>query len=88
MYLFVVIGALAMVFDSRIINITSHETDEKIASILSVKTFEEDKVETKKSTSTRKPKNVNINIEKTTLGDISDLAALKTKLEGDKKAKE
>ncbi len=45
------------------------------------KTFEEDsKVETKKGTP--KSKKINLNIEKTTLGDVTDLAALKEKLEG------
>ncbi|MEN8120598.1 MAG: 30S ribosomal protein S1 [Bacteroidota bacterium] len=46
------------------------------------KTFKEEKkgAETKKGTA--KPKKVNLNIEKTTLGDVTDLAALKSKLEG------
>ena len=41
---------------------------------------DKDKVEEKKKT-TKKSKKVEINIEKTTLGDISDLAALKDKLD-------
>ncbi|MBN1251587.1 MAG: 30S ribosomal protein S1 [Bacteroidales bacterium] len=49
------------------------------------KTFEEEKEkeETTKPSTEKKQKKANINLEKTTLGDISDLAALKSKLEGD-----
>ena len=52
------------------------------------KTYEEDKKETEtssKRSSSSKSKKMNMNIEKTTLGDVSDLAALKQKLEGDSK---
>ena len=52
------------------------------------KTYEEDKKETEgsnKRSSSSKSKKINLNIEKTTLGDVSDLAALKQKLEGDSK---
>ncbi|MCF6241878.1 MAG: 30S ribosomal protein S1 [Bacteroidales bacterium] len=48
------------------------------------KTWEEEKKgDTKKESS--KSKKVNLNLEKTTLGDVTDLAALKSKLEGDEK---
>jgi len=52
------------------------------------KTYGEEKDEMiAKKTTSKKPKKVEINIEKTTLGDISDLAALKEKLETKKSEK-
>jgi len=48
------------------------------------KTYEEEKKTTAKKGAV-KGKKVNLNIEKTTLGDVTDLAALKTKLEGSDK---
>jgi len=51
------------------------------------KTWEEEKKgDSKKETS--KSKKVNLNLEKTTLGDVTDLAALKSKLEGGEKNSE
>ena len=50
------------------------------------KTYGEDtEVTAPKKSASKKTKKVEINIEKTTLGDISDLAALKTKLDSDSK---
>ena len=46
------------------------------------KTFEEEKKGSDTRKGTTKAKKVNLNIEKTTLGDVTDLAALKEKLEG------
>ncbi len=48
------------------------------------KTWEEEKKSDSKKESS-KSKKVNLNLEKTTLGDVTDLAALKTKLEGNEK---
>ncbi len=48
------------------------------------KTWEEEKKGDSKKESS-KSKKVNLNLEKTTLGDVTDLAALKTKLEGNEK---
>ncbi len=48
------------------------------------KTWEEEKKGDSKKESS-KSKKVNLNLEKTTLGDVTDLAALKSKLEGNEK---
>ena len=48
------------------------------------KTWEEEKKGDNKKESS-KSKKVNLNLEKTTLGDVTDLAALKSKLEGNEK---
>ncbi len=51
------------------------------------KTWEEEKKGDSKKESS-KSKKVNLNLEKTTLGDVTDLAALKSKLEGNEKNSE
>jgi small subunit ribosomal protein S1 len=51
------------------------------------KTWEEEKKSDSKKESS-KSKKVNLNLEKTTLGDVTDLAALKSKLEGNEKNSE
>ena len=82
-------GSIAKVEEKLDFKVIEFSKTAKRIILSHTKTYEEDKKgsegRSKKSSSSSKSKKVNLNIEKTTLGDVSDLAALKQKLEGDSK---
>jgi len=75
-------GSLAKVDEKLDFKVMEFSKTAKRIILSHTKTFEEERKgpETKKGAP--KSKKVNLNIEKTTLGDVTDLAALKEKLEG------
>ena len=76
-------GGIAKVDDKLNFKVMEFSKTAKRIILSHTKTYEiEKKSEPRKETA--KSKKVNLNIEKTTLGDITDLAALKEKLEGGK----
>ena len=75
-------GSMAKVDEKLDFKVMEFSKTAKRIILSHTKTFEEEKkgADTKKGAP--KSKKVNLNIEKTTLGDVTDLAALKEKLEG------